>query len=64
MTNQKTYNPASLIIVIGVYFVINSVLVTTIHNSIAKLIIIGIDIILAVAIVLLGVKLVKDKKNK
>jgi hypothetical protein len=62
MTNEKKNNPVSALVVLAIYFVINSILIFTVHSSIAKIIIVGIDVILAVIIAMLYIKFIKESK--
>jgi hypothetical protein len=63
MANEKKNNPNSTLTILAIYFVINSILIFNVHSSIAKIIIIGIDILLAVVIAMLYFKFAKGSKG-
>lgn len=64
MTNEKNTNHYSLITILALYFIINSVLLTFVHSGISRTIIISIDIAIGLAIILLFTKSIKNPKGK
>lgn len=64
MNNEKNNKPGPLLAVLGGYFVVNSVLLTAVHNTLTKIFVAGIDVILAATIIFLLTKLYREKQNK